>query len=211
MLRNRVRLLLMASVPAAIVVLTVRAWAPAERELRPDLREEERVTGGQPPSAGSESASGGARSLEELRERDLGDRGREMPGVSDSLSEERPDPTGDLAHYRASPMSEVPHVVVRGWGVGARSKQPGAIGAVVIVEPGLDEDSVERLARDIRAYHLREDSVSIRVMDDPAAALYDRHSDGGLQAEARLVARIVRNDRLEVDEIRVGERVLDLP
>lgn len=211
MLRNLVRPLLAVSVLAAIVGLAVSVWAPLEEELRPGLREEEGVTGAQPPSAGSEQATGPLRSREDPPETDLADHAREAPGIPDSLSEEMPDPTGDLAHYRASPMSEVPHVVTRGWGLGARSEQPGAIGAIVVVEPGLDEKSVERLARDIRAYHLREDSVSIRVMDDPAAAIYDRHRDGGLRAEDRLVARIVRNDRLEIDEIHVGERVLELP
>ncbi len=118
------------------------------------------------------------------------------------------DPTGDLAIYREAPMSRVPHVVVRGWGMGRRSDRQGVVGAFVIVEPGLAKQDLEKLARDIREYHNREYAVSVRILDDEGAATYDRHSDGGALAQRHLLASVVRSEELGVDEIRIGERIL---
>jgi len=119
------------------------------------------------------------------------------------------DETGDLDIYRNAPMSAIPHVVARGWGMGGSSKRPGAVGAVVIVDPGISEASLEQLVRDIQAYHSREDAVSIRIMDDSHAATYDRHSDGGDLAQRHLLAQIVRNEEVDINEIRIGDRVLE--
>ena len=119
------------------------------------------------------------------------------------------DPTGDLSIYREIPMSQVPHVVVRGWGISRRSNRQGVVGAFVIVDPGIAEEDLEKLARDIREYHRKEYAVSVRILDNERAATYDRHSDGGALAQRHLVASVTRNDELDVDEIRIGERILE--
>lgn len=119
------------------------------------------------------------------------------------------DSTGDLELYRGQPMSSVPHTVARGWGMGSGSSRRGVIGAVVIVDANMPPESLEKLVRDIRSYHLREDAVSVRVMDDAHAATYDRHQDGGALAQRHLVAQIIRNDAVGIDEIRIGDRILE--
>lgn len=127
----------------------------------------------------------------------------------DAEAETFEDPTGDLDIYLNAPMSTVPHRVARGWGMGGGSLRPGAVGAVVIVEPGISEASLEQLVRDIQAYHSREDAVSVRIMNDAYAATYDRHGDGGALAQRHLVAQIVRNEEVDIDEMRIGDRILE--
>ena len=113
------------------------------------------------------------------------------------------DPTGDLGLYERVPMSDVPHHVVRGWGARGSGKLPGVVGAYVIVDPAITDDTLERLARDIRIYHLDADAVSVRILDSEQAAIYDRHSDGGELAAAHLVGSLSRNSSLGIDRIEI--------
>jgi hypothetical protein len=118
------------------------------------------------------------------------------------------DPTGDLAYYAFYPLSDVPHRVVRGWGVGPRSRLPGVVGATVVVAPGIDRASLTSLARDIREYHRSAEIVAVRVLDSLEAATYDRHADGGALLAESVVATIHRNDDLGIEVVEVrGEAI----
>ena len=87
-------------------------------------------------------------------------------------------------------MSTVPHRVVRGWGLGPRSKRPGYVGALIVVEPTISTAALRSLVRDIRAYHRNADALAIRVLDSMHAATYNRHADGGALLAESVVATI---------------------
>jgi len=120
-----------------------------------------------------------------------------------------PDPFGDLAYYEAYPLSDVPHRVVRGWGVGPRSPRPGTVGAIVVVDPALGREALTRLVEDIRAYHHQADTVAIRILDSMEAATYDRHADGGALLAESLVGSVQRNEALGLDVAEVLGEPLD--
>ena len=122
---------------------------------------------------------------------------------------EPPDPTGDLAIYEEHPMSEVPHRVVRAWGLGPRSRSPGMVSAYVVVDPGIEDAALEKLARDIREYHRSESALLVRILDDERAATYDRHSDGGELIVRSLVGRVQHSEKLGLDEIELRGRRLE--
>ena len=120
------------------------------------------------------------------------------------------DPTGDIELYQRQPMSAVPHHVVRGWGARGAGKVPGFVGAVVIVEPGISDESLTQLAKDIRRYHQDAEAVSVRVLDEERAATYDRHSDGGALIARHLVALVNINERLGMDRIKVRGQIVEI-
>jgi hypothetical protein len=103
--------------------------------------------------------------------------------------------TGDLAIYEQAPMSAVPHRVVRAWGLTDDRKNRGLVGASLIVEPGMPESQLVQLGRDLLEYHRGAKIVAVRVFDSEEAATYDRHIDGGVMAEAHLVARVVSDPK----------------
>jgi hypothetical protein len=118
------------------------------------------------------------------------------------------DPFGDLAHYATHPISDVPHRVVRGWGVGPRSRNPGYVGATLVVDPGIGDAALASLVRDVREYHVDAHALAVRVFDSLEAATYDRHADGGALLTAHLVASVQRNARIGLDLATVrGESV----
>ena len=119
-----------------------------------------------------------------------------------------PDPTGDLAHYDEYPMSQVPHRVVRAWGVGPGSRRMGHVSAYVVVDPGIGPSELERLARDIRDYHDGARALSVRIVDNERAT-YDRHVDGGDLLAESLVGRVQHSEPLGIDEIELRGRKLD--
>lgn len=119
------------------------------------------------------------------------------------------DPTGDLMLYERLPMSAIPHHVVRGWGAHGAGDVPGIVGAYVIVAPGLTDEDLEKLARDIRAYHDDAEALAVRILDSEHAATYDRHSDAGELAAAHLVGMVNRNERLEMDRITIRGRTIE--
>ena len=105
-------------------------------------------------------------------------------------------------------MSAVPHRVIRGWGAGEDSGQLGLVGAYVIVEPGISDEQLIQLSRDIREYHRDAKALSVRILDSEEAATYDRHIDGGALKNQHQVATVTRDKTLGVDSIYVrGELV----
>jgi len=111
--------------------------------------------------------------------------------------------TPDFELYRGRPMSAVPHRIVRAWGAAGGSETPGMVGAFVVVEPGISDEELARLCRDIRAYHQGAKALSVRVLDSEEAATYDRHADGGALAKRHLVASVSRSEGLGLDSIEV--------
>jgi hypothetical protein len=122
--------------------------------------------------------------------------------------EHAPAATGDLMLYAKRPMSALPHRVIRGWGASDDHSQLGLVGAYVIVEPGISDERLVELCRDIRAYHRDANALSVRILDSEEAATYDRHSDGGAFKNQHQVATVTRDPKLGVDTIQVrGELV----
>jgi hypothetical protein len=106
-------------------------------------------------------------------------------------------------------MSSIPHRVVRGWGLGPRSRRPGYIGVLIVVDPGIDRESLESLVRDIRAYHRDAEALAVRVLDSLEAATYDRHEDGGALLAESVIATVHYSEQLELDETKVHGALID--
>ncbi len=119
-------------------------------------------------------------------------------------------PSGDLELYAERPMSTVPHRVVRGWGAASDDlSRLGLVGAYVIVEPGISDAQLTRLALDIHKYHRDAKALSVRILDSEEAATYDRHIDGGALGEQHEVATVTRDPQLDVNRILVRGKVID--
>ncbi len=118
-------------------------------------------------------------------------------------------PTGDLEHYAKRPMSAVPHRVLRAWGAGDEHSQLGLVGAYLVVEPGISDEQLIKLSRDIQKYHRDAKALSVRILDSEEAATYDRHIDGGALGEQHEIATVTRDPTIGVNRIRVRGKDLD--
>jgi hypothetical protein len=137
----------------------------------------------------------------------MDDRAEEAPEAHGD-PEPAPAPTADLALYAKRPMSAVPHRVIRGWGASGDRSQLGLVGAYVIVEPGISDEQLAKLCRDIQEYHRDAKALSVRILDSEEAATYDRHIDGGALKNEHQVATVTRDPALGVDAVHVrGELV----
>jgi len=122
--------------------------------------------------------------------------------------ENAPAPTADLLLYAERPMSAVPHRVTRAWGASDAGSHLGLVGAYLIVEPGISDEQLIELCRDIRKYHESANALSVRILDSEEAATYDRDIDGGALKQQHQVATVTRDPKLGVDAIHVrGELV----
>jgi hypothetical protein len=161
-----------------------------------------------PRHPGPAAASPGAHAAEPAHPQAASEAEPRADGAHAPPEDAPADPTGDLAYYASYPLSDVPHRVVRGWGVGPRSRLPGVVGATLVVAPGIDRASLARLARDIREYHRSAEIVAVRVLDSLEAATYDRHADGGALLAESVVATVHRNGDLGIDVVEVrGEAI----
>ena len=105
-------------------------------------------------------------------------------------------------------MSAVPHRVVRGWGASEEHSELGLVGAYVIVEPGISNEQLTRLSRDIQKYHRDAKALSVRILDSEEAATYDRHIDGGALGEQHEIATVTRDPAIGVNRILVRGKVV---
>jgi hypothetical protein len=122
--------------------------------------------------------------------------------------EHSPARTADLLLYARRPMSAVPHRVIRAWGASDDPSHLGLVGVYVIVEPGISDERLIQLCRDIQKYHRDANALSVRILDSEEAATYDRHVDGGALKNQHQVATVSRDPKLGLDEFRVhGELV----
>jgi hypothetical protein len=119
-----------------------------------------------------------------------------------------PASSGDLGVYAERPMSAVPHQVARAWGLTGDPQQLGLVGAFVVVKPGISNEELAKLCRDIQAYHRNAKVLGVRVFDSEEAANYDRSTDGGGLAAQHLVARVGRDASLGVDTCVVRGEVV---
>ena len=122
--------------------------------------------------------------------------------------EHAPAATGDLLLYAKRPMSAVPHRVIRAWGASDDRSHLGLVGAYVIVEPGISDEQLIELCRDIQEYHRDANALSVRILDSEEAATYDRHIDGGALKNQHQVATVTRDRTLGVDSIHVRGEVV---
>jgi hypothetical protein len=99
--------------------------------------------------------------------------------------------------------------VVRGWGLWPRSRRPGYVGALVVVDPAIDLVSLKNLVRDIRTYHDGADALAVRVLDSMEAATYDRHQDGGALLAESVIATVHYSEELQLDETKVHGEPID--
>lgn len=107
-----------------------------------------------------------------------------------------------VAWLNENPLSESPHQVLRAWG-GRPGKATRPVGLTIVVNQHLPTPALERLARDVRERYQEAPIFSTEIFDSEEAASYDRHSDGGALAARHLVARVVRDESLGVDSLRV--------
>ena len=63
---------------------------------------------------------------------------------------------------------------------------------IAVVEPGLPDESIERLVRDLRVRHRSAEVLRIRIFDDRDAALTPTYTDDGAAREAHLQADLLR-------------------
>jgi len=205
-MRSRRPLLLAAGLFAGIAL----AWWhwPREREsIQPASPVPESLPAGEPTAAAAMQQTPPA---EPSRPADaaLLDEREETTSEAHDDPEHAPAATGDLELYARRPMSAVPHRVIRAWGAGEDRGQLGLVGAYVIVEPGLSDEQLTQLCRDIQEYHRDAKALSVRILDSEEAATYDRHIDGGALKNQHQVATVTRDPKLDVDAIHVrGELV----
>ncbi len=109
----------------------------------------------------------------------------------------------------AAPLSPEPHRVLGAWDEDAQSSRAGQRRAFVLaVSPSQSDESLEALARDVRARNRDARILDVRIYDDADAALGPRVIDSGRRARAHLVAEIQRNEAAGLDVIRVRGRAL---
>jgi hypothetical protein len=126
----------------------------------------------------------------------------------DHAEPEAPAGTEDLLLYARRPMSATPHRVLRGWGASDDPSNLGLVGAYVIVDPGMSDQQLIQLCRDVREYHRDAKALSVRILDSEDAATYDRHVDGGAYKDQHQVATVTRDPKHDVDEIRVRGEIV---
>jgi hypothetical protein len=113
------------------------------------------------------------------------------------------------AKLAAEPQSGEPHRLLGAWDEAPDEPEPGARRAfVVLVDPGADDASLERLARDIRERNRDAAILDVRIYDDERAALEARALDGGRTARLHLVGEVKTNRALALDVVRVRGRSL---
>ena len=114
-----------------------------------------------------------------------------------------------LAKLAAEPQSAEPHRLLGAWDEDAESAVPGQRRAfVVLVDPQVDDASLERLARDLRERNRDAAILDVRIYDDESAALEARALDGGRRARLHLVGEVKTNPALALDVLRVRGRSL---
>jgi len=121
-----------------------------------------------------------------------------------------PTPAPGVRAQTAAPESDVPHQVVT-----RTSPDPEATPAegrhqllVIAVDPHLPTADLERLLRDLRDRHRDAAVLDIRIYDSADAARAERY-DTGASRDRHQVARVLRNDRIGVDTIRIRGVTLD--
>jgi hypothetical protein len=113
------------------------------------------------------------------------------------------------AKLAREPQSAEPHRLLGAWDEDGESPHPGARRAfIVLVDPGVDDATLERLARDIRARNRDAAILDVRIYDDERAALEARALDGGRSARLHLVGEVKANQALALDVMRVRGRSL---
>ncbi len=114
-----------------------------------------------------------------------------------------------LEKLAPGPQSSEPHRLLGAWDEDRESASPGQRRAfIVLVDPGADDASVERLARDIRERNRDAAILDVRIYDDESAALEARALDGGRRARLHLVGEVKTNQALALDVVRVRGRTL---
>ena len=135
-----------------------------------------------------------------------------LPAVTDTRDESPLGQAarGDVPHYADYPMSGVPHVVARGWGARGDGAVRGHVGVWVVVDPALGDAQLERLARDIRAYHDGAAALSVRILDSSGPAMRDPEDDGPQPLSKHRVGAVSRDRKLGWDQIEVRGRVIEI-
>jgi len=105
-----------------------------------------------------------------------------------------------------NPLSDAPHEVLNAWGGPPGSAGP--VGLNIVVDSELPSAELERLVMDLRREYQSAEVLSTLVYDSEEAATYDRHIDGGAMASRHVVARVVRDEALEVDRIQVRGQII---
>ena len=109
----------------------------------------------------------------------------------------------------AAPLSGEPHQVLGAWDEDAQSSRAGERRAFVLaVSPNQSDESLEALARDVRARNRDARILDVRIYDDAGAARGPRVIDSGRRARAHLVAEVQRNEAAGLDVIRVRGHAL---
>ncbi|MGH0028164.1 MAG: hypothetical protein ACQGVC_00105 [Myxococcota bacterium] len=174
------------------------AEADAEREPAPPLPEP--VVALPEEAAAEEGVDLPALNLADLRDMGTGESPEvlaRMPTTVDYPLEEK---------YRGQSWSSVDYELVA-----AHDGTPEAEGEgprrlfIAVVEPGLSDERVERLVRDIRARHRGAETLRIRVFDSKQAALTPSWTDAGDARKQHLVADFLREPGRERMLIRGRE------
>jgi len=180
-----------AILAALLVVLSGVAWWAL---LRPEGEIPESSSASAPRPAGDELPRGAGPGAP-----DAGGAAAEALPSAPAPESRSPTSESDVPHrvvLRASPDPE------------GRTAAEGHRLLVIAVEPHLPTADLERLLRDLRERHRDATVLDIRVYDSADAALPERFDTGAAQDRHR-VARVLRNDRLGVDTIRIRGVALD--
>ena len=205
-MRSRLPLFVAAGL-FAVIVLAWWLW-PREREwLRHASPASESLRAGEPTPAAAMHQMPPAEPSQPVDVAPMDDRVAEA-SEAHADREHAPAATGDLVLYAKRPMSALPHRVIRAWGASDDRSHLGLVGAYLIVEPGISDEQLVELCRDIQAYHRDANALSVRILDSEEAATYDRHIDGGAFKNQHQLATVTRDLTLGVDAIHVrGELV----